>query len=186
MRFGFDDDAWLPPPLAFPLLGFLALLPMLWFGLGNDPSLLPSALIDKPLPEFQAARLDDPGRIVTERDFKGDVALINVWATWCPTCRDEHEFLHVLKEQGIAIYGVNYKDERDKALRWLETLGDPYRINVDDGLGQLGIDLGVYGAPETFLIDATGTIRYRHVGELNRRIWRREFVPRMEALADGR
>lgn len=168
---------------ALPLLGFASLLAILGLGLGNDPGLLPSALIDKPLPAFRAARLEDPARIVTEDDLKGDIALLNVWATWCPTCRAEHEFLGTLKQRGITIYGVNYKDERAKALHWLATLGDPYRINIDDREGRLGIDLGVYGAPETYLLDSAGVIRYRHVGELNQRVWAREFAPRIEVLA---
>lgn len=168
--------------LALPLAGFLVLLWFLWRGLGNDPSLLPSALIDRPLPVFKAATLDDPGRIVTPADLKGDIALLNVWATWCPSCRAEHEMLRVLASQGVIIYGVNYKDERDKALDWLHTLGNPYRLNIDDAAGQLGIDLGVYGAPETYLLDARGVIRYRHVGVLDDQVWRENFLPRIRML----
>jgi cytochrome c biogenesis protein CcmG/thiol:disulfide interchange protein DsbE len=168
--------------LALPLAGFLVLLWFLWRGLGNDPSLLPSALIDRPLPVFTAATLDDPGRIVTPGDLKGDIALLNVWATWCPSCRAEHEMLRGLASQGVIIYGVNYKDERDKALDWLHTLGNPYRLNIDDAAGQLGIDLGVYGAPETYLLDARGVIRYRHVGVLDDQVWRENFLPRIRML----
>jgi cytochrome c biogenesis protein CcmG/thiol:disulfide interchange protein DsbE len=168
--------------LALPLAGFLVLLWFLWRGLGNDPSLLPSALIDRPLPVFTAATLDDPGRIVTPADLKGDIALLNVWATWCPSCRAEHEMLRGLASQGVIIYGVNYKDERDKALDWLHTLGNPYRLNIDDAAGQLGIDLGVYGAPETYLLDARGVIRYRHVGVLDDQVWRENFLPRIRML----
>jgi cytochrome c biogenesis protein CcmG/thiol:disulfide interchange protein DsbE len=168
--------------LALPLAGFLVLLWFLWRGLGNDPSLLPSALIDRPLPVFKAATLDDPGRMVTPADLKGDIALLNVWATWCPSCRAEHEMLRGLASQGVIIYGVNYKDERDKALDWLHTLGNPYRLNIDDAAGQLGIDLGVYGAPETYLLDARGVIRYRHVGVLDDQVWRENFLPRIRML----
>ena len=171
--------------LALPLLGFVILLGILWRGLSNDPSLLPSALLNKPLPPLQAVRLDDPQQAVTERDLYGEIALLNVWATWCPTCRAEHEFLNTLKQQGVVIFGVNYKDERDKALRWLAELGDPYRFNIDDSKGQLGIDLGVYGAPETYLLDASGVIRYRHVGEVNARVWAREFEPRIALLKEN-
>lgn len=171
--------------LALPLIGFLLLLFVFWRGLGNDPTLLPSALLDKPLPTFQAPRLDNPAQTVTTTDLKGETALLNIWATWCPTCRAEHEFLNTLKRQGIAIYGVNYKDERDKALNWLATLGDPYQLNIDDASGQLGIDLGVYGAPETFLLDADGIIRYRHVGAMDATVWERDFIPRIEVLKTG-
>ena len=168
--------------LVLPLIAFLLLVIILWRGLGNDPSLLPSALLDQPLPEFRVPRLENPAQTVTNADLKGKVALLNVWATWCPTCRAEHTFLNTLKQQGVIIYGVNYKDERDKALRWLVELGDPYRLNLDDSAGQLGIDLGVYGAPETFLLDADGVIRYRHVGAVDAAIWQRDFVPRLQSL----
>lgn len=170
--------------LSLPLGGFIILLWFLWQGLGNDPRLLPSALIDQPLPAFKMATLDDPERTVTPQDLKGGVALLNVWATWCPTCRAEHEMLRNLARQGVAIYGVNYKDDPDKALNWLLTLGDPYRFNINDQAGQLGIDLGVYGAPETFLLDARGIIRYRHVGALDERVWQQNFLPRIRVIED--
>ena len=171
--------------VALPLAGFVTLLAVLASGLGRDPTLLPSVLIDQPLPEFRAARLDNPGRTVSNADLAGEIALLNVWATWCPTCRAEHEFLNELKRrEGIPIYGVNYKDERDLALDWLAQLGDPYRFSIDDAEGQLGIDLGVYGAPETFLLDQRGVIRYRHVGAVNERVWQKEFVPRIRALEE--
>ncbi len=168
--------------LGLPLLGFLVVLVVLGSGLGRDPSLLPSVLIDRPLPEFQAQRLDDPEQWLSPADLHGDIALLNIWATWCPTCYQEHTFLNTLRERDIAIYGVNYKDNREAALNWLSQLGDPYRFNIDDPEGQLGIELGVYGAPETFLLDAQGTIRYRHVGALDETVWEREFLPRIRQL----
>jgi cytochrome c biogenesis protein CcmG, thiol:disulfide interchange protein DsbE len=168
--------------LSLPLAGFAILLTMLWGGLGKDPSLLPSALLDRPLPAFSAARLDDPQQTVEHTDLRGEIALLNVWATWCPTCYAEHTFLNSLKERGVVIYGINYKDERAKALDWLTQLGDPYRINIDDSAGQLGIDLGVYGAPETFLLDTNGVIRYRHVGAVDEQVWQNEFLPRIRTL----
>lgn len=168
--------------LSLPLAGFVVLLVVLISGLGKDPSLLPSALVNQPLPEFEAARLDDPSVKATPADLTGEIALLNVWATWCPTCRAEHEFLNSLKNRGIAIYGVNYKDERAKALDWLASLGNPYRFSINDSAGQLGIDLGVYGAPETFLLDRNGVIRYRHVGAVNERVWEKEFLPRIRSL----
>ena len=170
--------------LILPLTGFLVLLLIFWRGLSNDPSLLPSMLINKPLPAFAVPLLEDPEKMVTAGDLKGEIALLNVWATWCPTCRAEHEFLNTLKQQGVPIYGVNYKDSRAGALRWLDSLGDPYKLNIDDSAGQLGIDLGVYGAPETFLLDANGVIRYRHVGALDNFVWQKEFVSRIQALEE--
>ena len=168
--------------LSLPLAGFLILLVLLWRGLGNDPTLLPSTLIDRPLPKFSAPALIEPQRVVTPVDLKGNIALLNVWATWCPTCLAEHATLKALAGQGMVIYGVNYKDDPDKARQWLRQFGDPYRLTINDEAGQLGIDLGVYGAPETYLLDARGVIRYRHVGELNERVWRENFLPRIQAL----
>lgn len=170
--------------LGLPLAGFFIVLLTLATGLGRDPSLLPSVLIDQPLPEFRAARLDNPEQFVTPADLQGDIALLNVWATWCPTCYEEHSFLNTLHERDIVIYGVNYKDDRQQALRWLRELKDPYRFSIDDPEGQLGIDLGVYGAPETFLLDARGTVRYRHVGAVDEHVWEREFLPRIRQLEE--
>ena len=172
-----------PLLLSLPLVGFLALLWFLWQGLGKDPRLLPSVLIDQPLPQFQMPALGDPGRIVTTEDLRGQVALLNVWATWCPTCRAEHEMLGNLARQGVIIYGVNYKDDPGKALSWLNWLGDPYRININDQAGQLGIELGVYGAPETFLLDERGVIRHRHAGAMDQQVWQEVFLPRIQHLA---
>ncbi len=170
--------------LSLPLAGFVILLWFLWQGLGNDPRLLPSALLDQPLPGFQMASLDNPQRMISSDDLRGEVALLNVWATWCPTCRAEHDTLRQLAREGVIIYGVNYKDEPPKARQWLASLGDPYRFNINDEQGQLGIDLGVYGAPETFLLDADGVIRYRHVGALDERVWQDEFIPRIDVLKE--
>lgn len=170
--------------LALPLLGFMVLLGLLWRGLSNDPRLLPSMLIDKPLPVFAMADLKDPSRKITTDDFKGKISLINVWATWCPSCQIEHPTLLKLAQQGVAIYGVNYKDQRALALDWLNQLGNPYTFVIEDAAGQLGIDLGVYGAPETFLIDKNGVIRYRHVGVLDEQAWAEEFLPRIRAIEE--
>lgn len=172
--------------LSVPLLGFLVLLGFLFRGLGNDPTLLPSVLIDRPLPPFQATTLADSQRIVTPADLQGEIALLNVWATWCPSCQAEHEMLRTLAGQGVVIYGLNYKDQRDLALQWLAQLGDPYRFNINDEKGQLGIDLGVYGAPETYLLDARGVIRHRHVGVLDERVWQEDFLPRIRMLEQGK
>ena len=107
----------------------------------------------------------------------GKPLLLNVWATWCPTCRAEHQFLNELARQGVRVVGLNYKDDRQKAVTWLDSLGNPYALSLFDGSGMLGLDLGVYGAPETFLIDGQGIIRWRHAGDLNARVWREQLQP---------
>ncbi len=168
--------------LSIPLLGFAALLFFLTKGLGNDPRLLPSALIDRPLPDFSLPDLQAPARALTVADLKGEIALLNVWATWCPSCYDEHHQLLELAADGVPIFGLNYKDERQAALEWLSRLGNPYQRIVEDAQGQLGLDLGVYGAPETYLLDASGVVRYRHVGVVTGDVWNEQFLPRIELL----
>jgi len=158
--------------LLLPLVIFLVVAGFLARGLWLDPTELPSALIGKPLPEFALKSVDEPERALTRADLIGKPVMINVWATWCPTCRDEHAMLNKLAEQGVRIYGINYKDDVEAARRWLAEYGNPYQIDVADPEGSLGLDLGVYGAPETFLIDRHGVIRYKHVGEVNERVWR--------------
>lgn len=153
--------------MLLPLAIFLMVAVFLYRGLFLDPSELPSALIDKPLPAFSLPSLEDPDRMLSAEDFKGEAALVNVWATWCPTCRAEHEMLNQLASQGVVVYGVNYKDDSEAARRWLNELGNPYRLNVEDPQGSLGINLGVYGAPETFLIDKDGVIRHKYVGAID-------------------
>ena len=150
-------------------------------GLQLDPREMPSALIDRPLPEFQLPRLGDD-TMVERVNVIGEVAFFNVWATWCISCRMEHPYLQKLADQGIPIFGVNYKDETAAALAWLQELGDPYTLNVEDVEGTLGLDLGVYGAPETYLVDAEGIIRYRHVGVINERIWEGVLQPLYQEL----
>lgn len=152
--------------------------------LAIDPSALPSALIGKPVPAFALPSLDEPGRTLTEQDLRGEVALVNVWATWCPTCRAEHAMFNKLASQGVTIHGVNYKDNSEAARRWLEELGNPYQLNVEDPQGSLGINLGVYGAPETFLIDADGVIHYKYIGAVDERVWADQLGPRYQALLE--
>ena len=171
--------------LFVPLAIFIGLGALLYRGMGTDPSLLPSPLIDRPFPPFSLATLDDPEGAVTEAALKGEVALVNVWATWCIACRVEHPWLmKIAEEAGIPIYGVNYKDDRDEALAWLKKFRDPYRFSVYDRDGSLGLDLGVYGAPETFLIDANGVVRYKHVGVIDDRVWKTILLPRVQALLE--
>ncbi|HAB54922.1 MAG TPA: DsbE family thiol:disulfide interchange protein, partial [Cellvibrionales bacterium] len=128
-----------------------------------DPSMLPSALIGKPLPEFNLATLDNPNTVITSINLNNKAALLNVWATWCVSCRVEHAYLNTLAEKGITIFGLNYKDDQQKANQWLTRLGNPYQLNLFDVNGKLGLNMGVYGAPETYVLDANGIVRYRHV-----------------------
>ncbi|MBU4683242.1 DsbE family thiol:disulfide interchange protein [Cedecea davisae] len=169
--------------LYIPLALFLVLAGLLLWQLtrnaqGEAPTDLESALIGKPVPVFRLESLEQPGKVWgSEVLADGKPLLLNVWATWCPTCRAEHKFLNGLSAQGIRVVGMNYKDDRNKAIGWLRDLGNPYMLSLFDGNGMLGLDLGVYGAPETFLIDGKGIIRYRHAGDLNDRVWREELKP---------
>jgi cytochrome c biogenesis protein CcmG/thiol:disulfide interchange protein DsbE len=167
--------------LFLPVALFLLLAALLFRGLSLDPMEMPSALIDQPLPEFTLQNLHE-GIPITRSDVVGEVALFNVWATWCISCRVEHPYLQFLADQGVAIYGINYKDEDEAARRWLNDLGDPYLANIVDASGSLGLDLGVYGAPETYFVDAAGVIRYRHVGVIDERIWQSRLNPIYQEL----
>ncbi len=162
--------------LFLPLILFTVLALFLFRGLSLDPREMPSALIDQPVPAFDLPQLGADDRL-SAGDMAGRVGLLNVWATWCPSCRVEHPYLLQLSALGVPIYGLNYKDEDAAAQRWLEQLGNPYRFNIVDQEGSLGLDLGVYGAPETYLIDAQGVIRYRHVGVVDERAWRSTLEP---------
>lgn len=157
--------------LFLPLVIFLGLGYFLWRGLFIDPTELPAARLNQPFPAFELASLTEADTRLTQEDLKGAPALVNVWATWCPTCKEEHAFLNQLARQGVKIYGINYKDDPIKARIWLERYLNPYVANVSDTEGRLGLDLGVYGAPETYIIDAEGKIRYRHVGAVDERVW---------------
>ena len=170
--------------LFIPLILFTGMALFLFRGLSLDPRELPSALIDRPLPQFTLPALgrEQP---LSRDDITGRVALLNVWATWCVSCRVEHPYLQQLAAQGVPIYGVNYKDDDAAALRWLSELGDPYVANIVDRQGSLGLDLGVYGAPETYLVDAAGVIRYRHVGVVDARVWESLLQPLYRELLSG-
>lgn len=170
--------------LLVPLAIFLGVALFLYRGLYLNPTELPSALIDKPFPAFALPSLDDPTRTLTQDDLKGKPALVNVWATWCPSCRAEHPVLNKLKQMGVTIHGVNYKDQRAPAQQWLRELHNPYQLNIEDAKGSLGLDLGVYGAPETFFIDAQGIIRHKFVGTIDERVWREQLAPLYQQLVD--
>lgn len=170
--------------LFVPLGLFAVILVLGYLGFRlDDPHRLPSALLNKPFPEFSARVLGMPERTVTRADLLGSPVLVNVWATWCPTCKAEHEeLMRIAAVSDLRIVGVNYKDDARKAMRWLVDFGDPYEFVLEDADGALGVELGVYGAPESFLLDERGTIVYKRVGEINPRIWRDEIVPVLERL----
>jgi cytochrome c biogenesis protein CcmG/thiol:disulfide interchange protein DsbE len=169
--------------LFIPLIIFAALAVLFWQGLKTDPTELDSALIGRPVPDFQLGTVKEPEQLVTREDLKGHkFALINVWATWCGPCRQEHPFLVELAEQGVPIFGVNTKDERELALEWLNEKGDPYEFSIFDPEGKLPLDMGVYGYPETFLIDENGTVLQRKTSVLDERVWREHFLPIIEKL----
>ena len=170
--------------LFIPFALCLALGAFLFFSLGKDPLDLPSALVDEAFPEFALEELHEPDRQVSTEDFAGQVLLVNVWATWCFACRIEHPWLNSLAEEGVAIVGLNYKDHRKLAQDWLQERGDPYQFSIFDPRGVLGIDLGVYGAPETYLVDAQGIIRHRRVGVVDERVWNEEFRDLYQQLVD--
>ncbi|MCA6063963.1 DsbE family thiol:disulfide interchange protein [Thalassolituus marinus] len=165
--------------LFIPLVVFFGMGVLFWVGLGQeDKSVLPSPLIGKPFPQFILNTVESGESL---NHLPQEAVLVNVWATWCPTCKAEHEFLNALAQQGVKIVGINYKDDDFKARQWLKAYGNPYLFNIADPDGQLGLELGVYGAPETFLVDSQGIIRGKHVGDLNARVWEK-LQPQFEAL----
>ena len=161
---------------ALPLVVFASLIIVLFSFLSDRDDQLETALIDSSFPEFKLGSLSDESRILTKQDIIKLPALINVWATWCIACRVEHPFLMKLKEESrLTIYGLNYKDNKLKALDLLERDGNPFEFSIYDFEGRLAIDLGVYGAPETFFIDKNGFIRERHVGVIDEKVWEEKF-----------
>jgi len=172
------------PLVAFMVLAAIFATQLVRNQTGDDPTKLESVLIGKEVPEFRLEDLAEPGKLYDQAVFKGEPLLLNVWATWCPTCYAEHSYLNQLSAEGVKIIGMNYKDDRTKAVGWLNELGNPYLISLFDGDGMLGLDLGVYGAPETFLIDANGIVRYRHVGDVNPTNWAKTLKPMYQALLE--
>ena len=157
-----------------PLLGFGLLSLLLFRALSLDPTALPAARLGQSFPDFAKLELQS-GEAIGVANLSQRPALVNVWATWCYSCRVEHPFLLELAEAGIPIYGLNYKDDAEKARAWLGQLGDPYALNIVDAEGSLGLDLGVYGAPETYVIDQEGRIVHRHVGILDAEVFSAHF-----------
>lgn len=161
-----------------PLSVFVVLVGFFYIALGKDPSLVPSPLIGKPAPQFELPDLHNSDTTVGSMDFDGNVVVLNVWATWCVGCRQEHDaLLEIASQNLVPIYGFNWKDDGDLARVWLDRLGDPYVATAVDIDGRVAIDWGVYGAPETFLIDADGTVLHKHLSPLTMDIWQNEFLP---------
>lgn len=160
-----------------PLIIALGLALVLYTAIGKDPTKLETARLNDPVPKFNLESLLDETKFISQENLKGEVILLNVWATWCPSCRAEHGYLLKLAKQGVPIVGLNYKDERPAANTWLDQLGNPYVFNIFDPKGKLGFDLGVYGAPETYLIDKKGFVRFRHVGVVDDATWQKILEP---------
>ena len=166
-----------------PLALFLVLVVFLAIGLTRNPQELPSALIDKPAPTFRLPQLKQPDKTFSAEDMRGKVWMLNVWASWCVACRDEHPFLFEYQKSGaVPIYGLNYKDRPEDALGWLGELGDPYLLSAVDLDGRVAIDYGVYGAPESYIIDKNGTIRLKHVGPVMPDVWEKKILPMVQEL----
>lgn len=170
-----------------PLFCFLALVAVFVVGLTMDPSRIPSPLLDSPAPEFSLPSLQDPTIEVGSANYANQMALVNIWATWCPGCREEHGFLVELAREGdIPIFGLNWRDNRPDALQWLQSLGDPYIASAFDVDGRVGIDWGAYGAPETFLVDRNGIVIHKHIAPLTRAVWERDFLPLINTQEGGK
>jgi len=166
-----------------PLGVFAVLVAFLWAGLSLNPSEVPSPLIDKPAPMFSLPLLEDPTRAMAPSDLKGRVWMLNVWASWCVSCRQEHPVLVRLSETGeVPIYGLDYKDHPDDAKNWLARFGNPYTASLIDSDGRVGIDYGVYGVPETYLIDKEGIIRYKHIGPVTPKVIEETILPKVREL----
>ena len=163
-----------------PVALFIAATPFLMRGLQLNPTHIESPLVGKQASPFVLPNLQNPTATVSLQDMAGEYALLNVWATWCVGCRQEHDFLLQLARSGMPIYGLNWDDNRADALHWLETLGDPYVATAEDQVGNVAIDYGVFAAPETFLLAPDLTILVKWFGPLNTRIWEEEFLPAIE------
>ena len=167
----------------WPLGIFILLVGFLAVGLRLDPREVPSPLVGKPAPAFELPVLHQPDKRFVPGDMRGKVWLLNVWASWCVSCREEHPVLVELSKRGVMpILGLNYKDKGEDAQRWLKQFGDPYQLSVVDADGRIGIDYGVYGVPETYLIDAEGVIRYKQIGPLTMAIVEQKVLPLAKAL----
>ena len=166
-----------------PLCGFVCLAALLGAGLNLDPAEVPSPLVGKAVPGFRLAQLDDPGRSISPADLRGQVWLLNVWASWCAACRDEHHALSAFAQSGsVPVIGLNYKDTREQGLAWLERFGNPYHATAFDQDGRVGLEFGVYGVPETFVIDKRGVVRFKFIGALTPALIRHKLMPLIAEL----
>ena len=173
---------WLRLRYTLPLLAFAALAMALAIGLGRDPSYVPSALIGDPVPEVVLPAVGKHGPAFTALDFKGEKTLVNVFASWCASCLDEHPLLMEISAAGaVRIFGIAYRDSPDAASAWLDRHGNPYAATIADVDGRGGVEWGVRGVPETFFVDTAGNIVYKHVGPLTRDVWRRDMLPMITA-----
>jgi cytochrome c biogenesis protein CcmG/thiol:disulfide interchange protein DsbE len=176
----------LPWRFILPAAAFAVLVAFFVIGLQRDPGTIPSPLIGKPAPAFSLESLGDPAWRVGTADFAGRAWLLNVWATWCAGCRDEHEaLLAIARENRVPIVGLNWRDDRSLALGWLAQLGNPYASVAYDPEGRTAIDWGVYGAPETFLVGADGRVLVKHIGPLTLDVWQRKFLPLLPSPGEG-
>ncbi len=163
---------------------FVALVVLLAVGLRLNPREVPSPLIGKPAPQFELPLLNAPDKTFSQKQMLGSVWVLNVWASWCPPCLEELPVVSELARSGIApVIGLNYKDAREDALPWLKRNGDPYKLSVYDAEGRIGIDYGVYGVPETYVIDRGGVIRYKHIGPLTPEVVQKKLQPLVKELA---
>jgi cytochrome c biogenesis protein CcmG/thiol:disulfide interchange protein DsbE len=166
-----------------PLVLFAVLAIFLAIGLNLNPRDIPSPFIGKPAPVFSAPKLTAPTEKLSTGDLKGKVWLFNVWASWCVSCREEHPILNQLaKQKAVEIIGLNYKDEPEDAKKWLDTLGNPYTVSIMDQDGRIGIDWGVYGVPETFVVDKKGVIRLKYTGPVTMEAWQQTLLPLITKL----
>lgn len=170
-----------------PLFAFALLAVLLGLGVlrnsGKDTSAIPSPLVGKPAPAFSLPVLGEPERLVTNDDLRGEPYLLNVWGSWCPACRDEHPVITELAQSGrIKVVGYDYKDEPEDAQRWLQQFGNPYSLVIADYEGRAALDWGIYGAPETFLVDAQGVIRWKFVGPITPEVVQQQLLPVLETL----
>ena len=167
----------------WPFIAFAVLAVFLYIGLGLDPHEIPSPLINKPAPAFTLPQLYNPAKQFSSQDMKGQVWLLNVWASWCVSCREEHPVLMELSQQHIVpIYGLDYKDKNPDGEAWLREGGDPYTLVVTDANGRVGIDYGVYGVPETYVIDKQGMIRYKQIGAITHESLQQKILPLVAEL----
>lgn len=172
-----------PLRFALPLAVFVVLAAFLFVGLSLNPREVPSPLIGKPVPTFQLPQLAQPDRTFAPSQMQGEVWLLNVWASWCVACRIEHPLLvELAKKNTVPVIGLNYKDKRDAATSWLAQFGNPYKLSVVDADGRVGIDYGVYGVPETFVIDKQGVIRFKQIGPITEEAWQNKLLPLVQQL----